>query len=166
VRRLTATLSEAIRAEGIRAKFFSDTDEPETLAGRLLPSPRCPRRRSRSRPMNHPITTRPTGKCDYTCADEHINENDSGAILPGSCIGQCVTWKKRALRCNPNLAARTEDRIGPRFRLSSRDLSGHGGALFRAFVPAAKALSGAYEEGIAGMLAIERDDQGRQLLAA
>jgi hypothetical protein len=41
-----------------------------------------------------------------------------------------------------------------------------GGAFFRAFVPAAKALSGAYEEGIAGMLTIERDDQGRQLLAA
>ena len=31
---------------------------------------------------------------------------------------------------------------------------GHGGAFFRAFVPAAKALSGAYEEGIAGMLTI------------
>lgn len=29
-----------------------------------------------------------------------------------------------------------------------------GGAFFRAFVPAAKALSGAYEEGIAGMLTI------------
>jgi hypothetical protein len=28
------------------------------------------------------------------------------------------------------------------------------GAFFRAFVPAAKALSGAYEEGIAGMLTI------------
>jgi hypothetical protein len=43
---------------------------------------------------------------------------------------------------------------------------GMGGAFFRALVPAAKALSGAYEEGIAGMLTIERDDQGRQLLAA
>ena len=31
---------------------------------------------------------------------------------------------------------------------------GMGGAFFRAFVPAAKALSGAYEEGIAGMLTI------------
>lgn len=31
-----AALSEAIRAEGIRTEFFSDTDEPETLAGRLL----------------------------------------------------------------------------------------------------------------------------------
>jgi len=28
--------SEAIRAEGIRTEFFSDTDELETLAGRLL----------------------------------------------------------------------------------------------------------------------------------
>ena len=31
---------------------------------------------------------------------------------------------------------------------------GHGGCFFHAFVPAAKALSGAYEEGIAGMLTI------------
>ena len=31
------------------------------------------------------------------------------------------------------LAARTEDRIGPRFRLSSRDLSGHGGCLLPRF---------------------------------
>jgi hypothetical protein len=36
VSRLAAALSEAIRAEGIRTEFFSDTDEPETLAGRLL----------------------------------------------------------------------------------------------------------------------------------
>jgi len=42
-------------------------------------------------------------------------------------------WKKRAWRCYPNLAARTEDRIGPRFRLSSRDLSGHGGCLLLRF---------------------------------
>ena len=48
--------------------------------------------------------------------------------------------------------------LGPRFRLPSVDRrhpsSGHGGAFFRAFVPAAKAPSGAYEEGIAGMLTI------------
>jgi hypothetical protein len=46
------------------------------------------------------------------------------------------------------------DRIGPRFRLPSVDHRhpssvGMGDAFFRAFVPAAKALSGAYEEGMA-----------------
>jgi hypothetical protein len=75
--------------------------------------------------------------------------------------------EETALRCYPNLAARTEDRIGPRFRFCLLGISlGMGGAFFRAFVPAAKALSGAYEEGITGTLTIERDDQGRQLLAA
>jgi hypothetical protein len=49
--------------------------------------------------------------------------------------------------------------LWPRFRLPSVDRRhpssvGMGGAFFRAFVPAAKALSGAYEEGIAGMLTI------------
>jgi hypothetical protein len=50
------------------------------------------------------------------------------------------------------------DRIGATFSpafcgLSSSIFCGHGGAFFRAFVPAA-APSGAYEEGIAGMLTI------------
>jgi hypothetical protein len=49
--------------------------------------------------------------------------------------------------------------LWPRFRLPSVDRRhpssvGMGGAFFRAFVPAAKALSGAYEEEIAGMLTI------------
>ena len=46
--------------------------------------------------------------------------------------------------------------LGPRFRLPSVDRSsvGMADAFFHAFVPAAKALSGAYEEGIAGMLTI------------
>jgi hypothetical protein len=52
----------------------------------------------------------------------------------------------------PHLIARTEDRIGSRFRLPSVDRRhpssvGMGDAFFRAFVPAAKALSGAYEGG-------------------
>ena len=51
------------------------------------------------------------------------------------------------------------DRIGATFSpafcgSSSSNFVGMGGAFFRAFVPAAKALSGAYEEGIAGMLTI------------
>jgi hypothetical protein len=44
--------------------------------------------------------------------------------------------------------------LWPRFRLPSVDRSsifcGHGDAFFHAFVPAAKALSGAYEEGDRG----------------
>src|SRR5262249_31609474 len=53
-----------------------------------------------------------------------------------------------------------KDRIGSRFRLPSMDrrhpssLWAWAHAFFRAFVSAAKALSGAYEEGIAGMLTI------------
>jgi len=47
------------------------------------------------------------------------------------------------------------DGLGPRFRLPSVDRRhpfsvGIGGAFFRAFVPAAKALSGAYERGDRG----------------
>ena len=54
----------------------------------------------------------------------------------------------RALACCPNLVAQTEDRVGPRFRPPSVDRRhppsvGMLGAFFRAFVPAAKALSGA-----------------------
>ena len=46
-------------------------------------SPRCPRRRWRSRPMNHPITNAAKERDDHAHADEHIGENDSGAILDG-----------------------------------------------------------------------------------
>src|SRR5215831_2574509 len=72
--------------------------------------------------------------------------------LSGSYIGDALPRKnKRGLALLP----RTEDRIGPRFRLPSMDRRhppsvGMGGAFFRAFVPAAKALSGAYEEGDRG----------------
>ena len=86
-----------------------------------------------------------------------------------SCAGRTDTSRLGAARKGPrlfgHLASFTsswplKDRIGSRFRLPSMDrrhpssLWAWAHAFFRAFVSAAKALSGAYEEGIAGMLTI------------
>ena len=81
MRRLAAALSEAIRAEGIRTEFFSDTDEPETLAGRLLFSAlsAAALAKTTDEPSDHEHGQQESD--DHICADEHINENDSGAIL-------------------------------------------------------------------------------------
>jgi len=57
--------------------------------------------------------------------------------------------------CACNKSINSDGRVGPRFRLPSvdrRHSSSVGMEDARAFVPAAKALSRLYEEGIAGML--------------
>ena len=70
-------------------------------------------------------------------------------ITPVGGLHQCL------LRSAERIASPVHaDRIGPRFRLPSVDRRhpssvGMGDAFFLAFVPAANALSGAYEEGIA-----------------
>jgi hypothetical protein len=151
VRRLAAALSEAIRAEGIRTEFFSGTDEPETLAGKLLFSAlsAAALAQTTDEPSDHEHGQQESD--DHACADEHING---------------VAWKKRPCVATPIWLPGPKTGLGHVFACLLGISLGMGGAFFRAFVPAAKALSGAYEEGITGTLTIGRDDQGRQLLAA
>jgi hypothetical protein len=52
------------------------------------------------------------------------------------------------ISCNKELASNFQKAVEQAF------VGGRGDASFNAFVPAAKALSGAYEEGIAGVLTI------------
>src|SRR5262249_54073671 len=81
---LTPPLSEGLKTSGFspRCKCFSRARSASCLVG--YSSPRCPRRRSRSRPMNHPITNAANRKAiDHAHAGEHIGENDSGAVFDG-----------------------------------------------------------------------------------
>src|SRR5262249_52418047 len=95
---------------------------------------------------------------DHAHADEHIGQNDSGAVLDGHGARRRSASNASARSVEQIASLAHADRLGPRFRLPSvnrRHPSAVGmGAFFCAFVPAAKALSGAYEGGIAGMLTI------------
>jgi hypothetical protein len=90
VRRLAAALSEAIRAEGIRTEFFSDTDEPETLAGRLLFSALSAAALAQptDEPSDHEHGQQESD--DHACADEH---KTGLALLPQSgCPDRRPDW--------------------------------------------------------------------------
>jgi hypothetical protein len=120
-------------------------------------SPRCPRRRSRSRPMNHPITNAANRKAMVTpMLTSHIGENDSGAVFDGHgarrryCINAFVrTVERIASPVHASATACREEIDGLRCCLGPKTGLGHVFAcllwirrcrgVFRGFVPAAKA---------------------------